>query len=160
MSDFGGNLVGDGIHAARWCLEHNLIQQGYTILQETLVSYFVSGIDEKPEDLKDKNREVSRKAARIRDISTQAVKICRDSLPENKWAKPAADHPEVTRKFLAFYGPRKELLEVFNKLSNYRNDLNHAGYRQNPMKSDSFEKNLAGLIKSIERYGFHSAESE
>ena len=37
----GTNEISDGISAARWCLEHNLIQQAYTILQETVVSFFL-----------------------------------------------------------------------------------------------------------------------
>ncbi len=45
MSPFGKNDIKDGIECARWCLEHNLLQQGYTILQETVVSWALNEID-------------------------------------------------------------------------------------------------------------------
>ena len=44
----GGDDVADGIQAARWCLEHNLIQQGYTILHETLITHCVKQIGGDP----------------------------------------------------------------------------------------------------------------
>ena len=34
---FSGETLSDGIRAAEWCLNHNMIQQGYTILQEVLI---------------------------------------------------------------------------------------------------------------------------
>ena len=42
VSQFRGDSVHDGVKAAKWCLDHNLIQQGYSILQETLITYFVN----------------------------------------------------------------------------------------------------------------------
>ncbi|MBF0495915.1 MAG: TIGR02221 family CRISPR-associated protein [Deltaproteobacteria bacterium] len=38
---FTEDTLGDGIRAAEWCCDHNLIQQGYTILTEVLITHFV-----------------------------------------------------------------------------------------------------------------------
>jgi len=47
---FQADPVQDGIQAARWCLEHNLIQQGYTILNETLITHCLARIGADPAD--------------------------------------------------------------------------------------------------------------
>lgn len=49
FSSFSDENVLNGISAARWCLEHKLIQQGITILRETIISMVCreGGLDEK-----------------------------------------------------------------------------------------------------------------
>ena len=141
MGRFKGDPILDGISAARWCLDHNLIQQGYTILQETLTSHFVSKIGENETYLKNKNRQ----------IVNQAVTIYTNSLPPREWIKPAKDDPETTRKFINYFKTQKELVKIYNDLSDSRNDLNHAGYRTNARRSEIFGKQLSKMIDSIER---------
>ena len=63
MDLFPGDSIADGIQAAKWCLEHNLVQQGYTIFQEILISYFAIKTDKNPEELR--NREIAGRAAKI-----------------------------------------------------------------------------------------------
>ena len=134
----GNNPVLDGIQAAKWCIEHNLIQQGYTILQETLISYFVV---EGGKNKKDK---------KYREIASQAVKIFLEEINKDKWKKPAADNHQITQKFLDLYEGKKELIKIFRNLSNDRNDLNHAGQNDSPMKPDKFNEKLKSYIKDIE----------
>ena len=137
---FKGKIVPDGISASRWCLDHNLIQQGYTILQETLISYFVSKIGENPEYLKNKNRK----------IVNQAIAIYNKNLPRKEWMKPAKDDPKTTCKFIEFYKNQNELVKIYNDLIDFRNDLNHAGYRTNPRRSETFGKRLSEMVDRVE----------
>ena len=51
MRGFGRSDLGDGIECAKWCLEHNLLQQGYTILQETVISWMLGEIGEASNDI-------------------------------------------------------------------------------------------------------------
>jgi len=140
MGHFKGGTVPDGICAAKWCLDHNLVQQSYTILQETLISYFVSKIGGNPINLKEINRE----------IVNQAVTIYLKNYPREKWKKPAKDDPETTYKFIRFYKTKNELVKIYNDLSGFRNDLNHAGYRINARRAETFRKRLSEMINRIE----------
>ena len=135
---FQGNPVLDGIQAAKWCIEHNLIQQGYTILQETLISYFVIKTGENEENKK------------YREIASQAATIYLKKIEKNKWKKPATDNHHITQRFLKLYDGKKELIKIFKNLSTYRNDLNHAGQNDSPMKPDNFSKKIEEYIKNVE----------
>jgi len=142
MEPFCGDSISDGIQAARWCANHNLIQQGYTILEEILISYFIKKAGFDPEDLNNKNRE----------IASQAVTIYLKQYPQTLWHKPATDHPETTRKFLSFYASCEDLIQSFKEISNLRNDLNHAGFRSEAMKATRFEQKLSELIHNAENH--------
>ena len=135
---FQNDPVLDGIQAAGWCIEHNLIQQGYTILQETLISYFVIKTGKNKEDRK------------YREIASQAMIISREKIDKDQWKKPAADNHQITQKFLDLYDGKKELLKIFRNLSRDRNDLNHAGHNDSPMKPDRFSKKIKEYIKNVE----------
>lgn len=139
IDPFSGDPIADGIQAAKWCLEHNLVQQGYTIFQETLISYFIIKINEEPEGI---NRE----------IATQAAKIYLDNLPVAQWKSLARTHEKTTRKFLEFYRTKDELIKIYRNLSGDRNDLNHAGHKPTPMKADKFSLKLRDYIQKTEQH--------
>jgi len=135
---FNGNPVMDGIQAAKWCAEHNLIQQGYTILQETLITYFVTESGENEEDRKN------------REIASQAIAIYLKKIDKDKWEKPALDNRYMTQKFLKVYDSKQKLIKIFRNLSNDRNDLNHAGQNDSPMKPDRFSEKIKAYITDLE----------
>lgn len=134
IKPFQGNAVQDGIQAAKWCLDHNLIQQGYTILEETLITYMALKANVDPMDM-DK-----------REIVTPASVIYSTGVPQDKWLGPAFHHPEVTKLYLKIFDTHRELANVFRVLADYRNDLNHAGYRKHSKPVKSFQKKLETLI--------------
>lgn len=137
---YDGAVVGDGIQAANWCLEHNLIQQGYTILHETLVTYFINAAGE---DYLDKD---------MRSIAGSAGAICKnDQADEHQWDGKAGMRPDVTRKIISLLKGNKPLKKVFSQLTELRNDLNHAGIREQPKKCTMFPKSLAEFIEIAQR---------
>ena len=111
-------------------------------MQETLVSHFVLQIGQSCED------------SESREIAGQAVKIYLDDLAgdKKKWKSPSSDYEEITRKFLKFYKEQNELVKIFRNLSNDRNDLNHAGHNDQPMKADKFKNNLSQFLNRIEEH--------
>lgn len=139
MDLFPGDSIADGIQAAKWCLKHNLIQQGYTILQETLISYFIIKINENPE--------------RLREIVSQAIYIHTNNKNSSlkDWKEPAKSNIEITKKLIGFYKTNKELVEIYKNLSKDRNDLNHAGHTNNPMSADKFSSKLVDYIQETEQ---------
>ena len=140
MDLFSGDSIADGIQAAKWCLEHNLVQQGYTILQETLISYFIIKINEKPEAI---NREIIGQAIYIHTQNKR--------LPQEKWKEPSKSNIKTTKKLLSFYDTKRKLVAIYRNLSNDRNDLNHAGHRKHPMSANKFSSNLEEYIRNTEK---------
>lgn len=137
---FGESEIRDGLYAAKWCSEHNLIQQGYTILQETLVSFFIRSVNE---DLPDHHDHRDRT---VRTIANQAVKIYRGKLDQEKWLGEAKNKPELVTSFFDIFEKFPELIEAYVNISNYRNDLNHAGCSKSAMPSKKFYKKLSTFI--------------
>jgi len=138
ISSFTGQTIVDGLTAAKWCFEHSLLQQAYTILQETLISHMVLAVGGDPMDLVQ------------RDIASQAIKIKKERLPEEEWHPPAKDNKEMTWRHLNLLGMKSDLVAVMYELSQYRNDLNHAGYNRNIMKSQKFSSKLGPLLAKVE----------
>lgn len=137
IAHFKGSDIDDGIQAARWCLDHNLIQQAYTILQETLFSHMLLSTQGDMNDLIG------------RDIASQAIKIHMEELSEDEWHFPAEANKETTRKFLEFLRTTPGLVKAMRDLTQFRNDLNHAGYGPSPMKPHKFAAKLEPLLCNI-----------
>lgn len=121
LEKFGQGDIENGIAAVDWCIRHNLIQQGYTILQETIITDFCrkQGVNEKD---RDKRTEISS------DINL---------LEQNNRGDDTEKHPDY------------DLAALFVEIGNYRNDINHAGYRED---ASSGEKIINRLEKLFERY--------
>jgi len=84
------------IKLVKWCIDYNWIQQGFTLLQENLISYVL-----------------------IKKGDIDKIRNC-------------------TENFVLV----KELAVIYNDLSDYRNDINHGGYRQNSRKADDLKQKL------------------
>lgn len=113
-----GSLV-NGLHAARFCLEHGLLQQAVTILQETMISLKCSDIGL---DWRDRTH---------RDIVSAAPAL-RDK-PESEWHGKPGRNREITRRAV------ESLDEAYLRISDLlsiRDDLNHAGMRANATSYD------------------------
>lgn len=141
---FVGDAVKDGVNAARWCLSHQLVQQGYTILQETIFSYLLLNAGQDPYN--DDLREIPSQAIKIASSRKKGEPISRED-----WHKAAAAYPEITEKIIATIPDDLEFLKEMDRITQERNDLNHAGQNQNAKKNPSeFTRNLANHIKYIE----------
>ena len=137
LQGFTGEAVQDGLRAARWCLEHNLIQQGMTILQETLITHFLlqAGLDPT-----EKNQ---------RQLASQAATIFCNTIDPSAWHPPASNHPEVIQQHLDYFRTHATLAEIYRNLSQPRNDINHAGYVQ-PRSADALAGELARFLGEVE----------
>jgi CRISPR-associated Csx2 family protein len=136
---FRGDEVTDGIAAARWCLDHGLVQQGYTILREILISH-----------------AAIRRA--MSPLPGEERAMVEDELGQD-WDRLTQDREERKR-----HRARQEascapsdltndpgVVKSFGCLANPRNDLNHAGYRKSPWPAKTFFKQLPKLIERFER---------
>lgn len=125
--------------AARWCADHNLIQQGYTILQEGLISYLVDNV------IKGNFLDLEQ-----RELVNQSVTIMQKGIEEDKWFEPARSHPQEIRSLVAFWDKFPELRKIFGELIQTRNDLNHAAFRGSPMSAEKFAPKLRTFLDRME----------
>ncbi len=139
LAVFSGDRIKDAIHIVEWCVEHNLIQQGYTILRECLIDYVCSGY----------RIDLSDFPAR-----EQVEKAIGQDL--NMWH----NHLRLKRKsgvgtvetfFLTIFQDKLDLLKLFDKLFRLRNDINHAGIRKKPDPANRLIQELSALIEEVKR---------
>lgn len=145
ISPFVGDKVKDGVSAARWCMQHNLIQQGFTILQETLISYLIQQVGD--DIMLPDNRR----------IAASSIGIWRKRTPESEWTGDAGKYSEKTKQYLALFESQNQWVSLFtggvyDKLTDYRNDLNHGGFTGNTHDALEFKKVLSEIIIEIEKF--------
>lgn len=114
---FSGDPMMLGYEAAEWCLEHGLIQQGFTFLQEGLFTAVchVLGVD-----------EMNRKS---RDLISFAFSVVNQKKPEAEWRVSDKEKP-LLKQYVTFLQPYRERFHWYGQLAEYRNSINHAGYNQ------------------------------
>ncbi len=136
IKDFENNDIENGYAAVKWCIEHNLIQQGYTILQETMISEIVAKYYGENEII-DKDK---------RGIVSQAINIKRGNFREGEWNEPAKNHRDEVQKIINDLDD--ELIKIYDSISQYRNDINHAGFI-NPHKPENLKRKLKENYKKL-----------
>jgi len=117
----------NAIEAAKWCLENRFYQQGLTILQEELITWI--GKHTEAEYLNDKIRM---------SISGSAYKLYESS--KNGKQGPVLNDCDLTN----------DVMMVIGQTVDIRNDINHAGWRKNPAKSNKFKEILQNFIQNTE----------
>ena len=139
FADFEGDGVKDGIRVVRWCLEHGLVQQGFTILTETLLTWVVGRIwgaeSEADRDL--------------RYLASSAFQTFEKSLSGSGEACEPKNEQE--RKVWDLLKQYPGLASAFNKLRVPRNDINHGGYgRDEKLKDQVFASKLEEVLGVVE----------
>jgi hypothetical protein len=126
-----------------WCCEHNLIQQGITILQEGVITFLCEryGIDANGDD-----REIINQAAAIKKLGDMNSK----NIPFEKWGKEARENEQLVRQLLddEYF---KKAAKFLGSMVDTRNDINHSGWRKDPLKPRTIEKNLEKFLEEAEQ---------
>lgn len=130
----------NGMHAARWAFDHDLIPQGYTLLQETVVSHFTQKFDT---DLKQLYPEDEIKR---RDYMS-SVLAWRNKDP---WEKDDSERAARLKKEI-----KQEVQPQYDILTQGRNDVNHGGLGHNAKTAKKLKDDLG---KAIEK--FHALLSD
>jgi hypothetical protein len=130
-------IISNTLLSVNWCSEHDLIQQGFTILQEGLVTIVLTELGR---DFKDKT---------FRNIASSCFTIWNKD--ELKWKGDAKDSNDVTKEFLQNTELFKLIKPYFTKISAFRNDLNHAGYLKDAKESAKFSPKLKEYLKAVEK---------
>ena len=135
MRKFNGDIVGDGVQVAKWCLKSNLIQQGVTILYETLITFL---LDRATAGYLDEG---------LRKAASSAVQLYSQKKPKTEWTGDAATHPEITQKIIEICAENAEVAKLIDRLGKVRNDINHGGYKKDSLKARDLEKKFRLALK-------------
>lgn len=142
LDSFKGDPFADGLQAVKWCLERSLIQQGFTILDEVLICWILR--ETIGESLEVDSRKLPAAAAAILDKNLV-------DHPE-KWEEHARDKEHQTRRIIFFLQGKQDLLRAMSKINQFRNDMNHAGCRRNPISENRFAPALNELLRVVESF--------
>lgn len=112
--DSGFNLI----HASKWCYEHNQIQQAYTLLQEGVVTVLCDFLNF--DNVSHKNRV--------------AITACLKNYDKETEWKGDKEEVSLMHKVKSTLPISANFCNTFTKLSNNRNDLNHAGINKRSLK--------------------------
>lgn len=123
------------LDAAQWCNGKRLYQQAITLLEEGVVSFFCKrhGIP-----LKDKDR---------RGVVNKALSFRKSHTPESDWI--VSDKQKVKEIMQDKLLSNRELVDKFGRISDLRNDYNHAGFNPNKTGSDTIMNNIGNFIKDL-----------
>ncbi len=131
----GGDL--SWLSAVQWCIDHGLIQQGVTQLQEGLITWLCLYFREGgffPEFF-------DWTKADPRELLGSALSITRNTLPaESSWTGALGKHKAIGRQVMD-QPVIRTLAARYQALSDSRNDINHGGYTKGA-SANSFEKKL------------------
>ena len=141
IAPFQNNSVQNGFAAVDWCRQHGLVQQGYTFLLETVINFLFLKIDNID------NIGVYEKR--------EGVHYILKHIDEKNWNEKSKENALLTREYLNGQDKEnvKSLKKQFNKLigkDGLRNDINHAGYIENPANYQKLIDNLKNLSKDIQ----------
>lgn len=130
IKGFTGRPIMDDYLAAKWCFENGLIQQGYTMLQEGIISAVcrVMGI------------HINKRGYRTRISS--AVRQLVEETEQKK--RQAGDTVDLVINFLT---PYKNYLSSYGELTDYRNSMNHAGWNEDDLSHEEFHKKLHEFLQ-------------
>ena len=141
------NTLNNGYAAVEWCIQHNMIQQGITFLQETIVSFFVEqffGVEYLTDHF---FRELTSSAIKQFTVSkNHNFNRKRFTLSENaekEWIK--STYLSIC-DFAKAYSP---LTALFTELSNLRNDINHCGFDTSYRSPESIQEALKDAFTRI-----------
>lgn len=139
--------VRNGILAAEWCLNSNLIQQGITLLQEFIITICLSQLKF---DYQNRPYRVISSALLGKDNRTSyEFKSSENNEVDRSLELSLIDKIEQ----LPYYNQVKE---IYNDLgAQHRNDIQHAGFsHKTPKESSEFTKCLERNLKKIKAIDF------
>lgn len=122
FSDWPDRAPDNAFRAVGWCIEHDLVQQGITLLQEAVIDDCVRRCGR----LLD--RPFGDSARRRRDFISSLLAVLGRGIPPNQWTGPLSKHVTVAQD-CATRLP-EGLATKHDKLTKLRNDINHGGYVQ------------------------------
>jgi hypothetical protein len=131
-----------------WCLDHGQIQQGYTLLQEGIVTVLDASLPELQgvvEGLRDPQQAIKRR----REFLSALLNVVANVVPPESWLAPLADRRELANAIAAKLPDG--LAAPYRRLTELRNDINHGGFAYAASAADlnAQLRTLSGTVRKI-----------
>lgn len=139
VSSFTGDEVFDGLQAVRWCMNHGLTQQAYTILREVLITHLAQQAGLNPKSHKER----------------EAVGTALHMISQKKSAPINVEDLAPVSKYVAYFNTIKDFHPTVQKILDTRNDMNHAGYRSGARPARNLRQELPERIKEVQDFISH-----
>lgn len=150
LAPFASRQLSNGFAAVEWCIQHGMVQQGITFLQETLQSFVVEQIAG-PQELCNRVYRVAANSA------LNGYRSTRVPVSENQRAGYPLTREAVEALCQAandFVGRFPGLVEAYKSLTgDFRNDINHCGFRLPYTSPDELDQELANIYTEIKGMG-------
>jgi CRISPR-associated Csx2 family protein len=104
-------------YIAKWCLDHQLVQQGLTFLLENLVTAICVDLQLDAVDL------------RNRELISKSFAIAEKNIPESQWKLGKEEDISFMRRLVHYVNSHAQTLQGVSGIIDARNDINHAGMR-------------------------------
>lgn len=155
------DYINNGFTAIEWCIQHGLIQQGYTLLREFIISYFLDLLEGYSWDSVEKDERETLSAVVQRMAS-------RGKLDDLKKRYNESVRKDVFDKTVQIMEENEFLMEFAGHLQNisdFRNAIDHGFFKKSVPKKDAFDKyrekltveyeKVKAIINEIEAKGDH-----
>ena len=130
--------IKNGFFSVSWCINNGLIQQGITLLKESITTLIC---DELNLDYKEEKN---------RNIVDSSFTIVMENIDEEDWKGDAGENKDITKIVIKKSKYLLLLNKEFNIISSIRNDINHAGFKDNSInKPDKFEYKLNEILCDV-----------
>ena len=146
---FSNNSTANGLAAAQWCLQHNLIQQGYTFLQETLKSHLIDQVFKT-------DGESMRTVFTVRELANEALKGKKHTeMKAQIAASKARNIPHIALQKIqqiCQWAKDSDLMPLYTLIGGQgglRNDMRHGGISLNPNAAVRLKGKLESFIARI-----------
>ncbi len=147
IKNFDGNSAMDYYYMAYWCWEHDLIQQGITLLSENIVTVIclINGLNADDIDIRN-------------DVNSALVFNHNKNIPKTKWNVNDENRVDKLLEHISIY--HDQLFSTQN-LRKKRNDINHAGTNLKTgsiNKGEKFKEALKELLDDLKPYFLQADE--
>jgi len=146
-----GDIIKNGLSAIKYCMDFNLTQQGITILAEFIITYLLIYIKEDWEN--EYNRSTVSGCMNIKKqsnydftmLSSKLTKlVANGKIKESEKKVLEEKESSIVSKIFELSFRKKISDKVYKKLSQgSRNDINHAGIRQDPKTAEYLKDRLS-----------------
>lgn len=136
--------------AIHWCLKYGLIQQAYTLTQETIITHLCEKFKSynPHNDGKDSDKEFRKFISSILGIDNREINN------PYRWDYNLSSNLCLTEAFFALPWV-EELREHYNKLKDVRNTINHAGFLNKTRRGkdiiDNAERFIANCLEFLHK---------
>jgi CRISPR-associated Csx2 family protein len=136
--------VKNGYASAYWCYQNHLYQQAITILEESMYTDVCI------------NNGLNWKRRKDRDTVSSSFFIVFNNTPENGWKlEEKKDKKKEIEKELLRTLTESEILKkrisIYGKIYDLRNDINHAGMRDNAKDRSEFIEELTEIFEDVKK---------